>query len=76
MNRTERDKMIEIMCKTIDEDRKAVMECFEKAYDTENHDRFIQLSKRLDDLGQLRAALKKYGISMVGFEVIKSEMGR
>lgn len=76
MNRTERDKMIEAMCKTIDEDREAVMKCFEKAYEAEDHDRFIQLGKRLDYLGLLKASLRKYGISMVGFEAIKSEMDR
>ena len=74
MTKEERNTAIEAMINVINEDVGEVMKCFERAYEINDHDRFIQLSKRLDKLGELKAGLRNYRISMVGFGWIKDHM--
>lgn len=65
---TEREEIIKSIIEQIDKDLARLHNALCKAYDDNRHDDFINISKRIDKVGLLKASVEGYGISMKGFD--------
>lgn len=68
--KTEREKLINALIEQIDKDLEAMLKVEHEAFESDRHDDFIDIAKRIDKVMNTKAALRSYGSSMISFDYV------
>ena len=66
--KTEREKLINALIEQIDKDLEAMLKVENEAFESNRHDEFINIAKRIDKVKNTKATLQSYRTSMISFD--------